>query len=661
MLNLALRNLLFLLLMTAGAHSLRANQPPIAPPSWQATGSHIGSRYQQLCAVNTEWHLHPQGLALTADAPLLPDNDALVQAHLLTVHALLAAAPTHHLSPAQAAKRAQLLHTLHTYAQAGAFPQNHHYARRTPIFVDDAGTHCAVGYLMHVDGRDDLVTAVRQANNLIYIRQIAHNPALAQPFDAWQQASGFSVAELALIQPGYPPTNAWDSLPMPANAKVHAILADPNSPGAFYVGGEFDITLPGGSHTYNLALWNGLVFEPISSGYVNGPVYALAYHNNKLAVGGAFSQVDGKPTANVALFDPTNATWQNLPDTSGPSNGPVYTLASFDGSLYAGGNFAVGNAANGQGNHFGRLLQDNTWQGYAFDGPVYATYVESQSFVPYLVVGGAFANVGSTPAQSLARLAAMGPTYTWSAYLGGIATTVRTITRMGNFTVVGGDLYDDASQVAPGFALYNGTGWDDLSNVLTTGAPNTTSEVRVLLPLNDTTLLVAGRFQYAPLIGTYGSNLVRVDFAPNGSFRDATGMIAEIDAPIHALGATSNHIYIGGRFNQINTKGAYGFARTANSPTGIDQPDTQAPAAWLAAVGPNPAPNGVLGIRFSPLAPARVSLQVLNLQGQTLYTAQDVPTDRALSLDLGTLPAGVYLYTLCGPSGACHTGRWVRQ
>ncbi len=89
---------------------------------------------------------------------------------------------------------------LKAYADRGLFPLNEGQSTTAaPIFVDRHHTHCAVGYLMHVDGRDAEVAEVVQRNNLVKVMD-AKMAGLAN----WVRTSGLTLEEAAMIQPGYP-------------------------------------------------------------------------------------------------------------------------------------------------------------------------------------------------------------------------------------------------------------------------------------------------------------------------------------------------------------------------------------------------------------------------------------------------------------------------
>lgn len=151
-------------------------------------------------------------------APQSPPScqtDAIV-AHLDTVVSELSAADTSHLSPSQKANRARHIAVLTRYRDAGRFPaQTFAPDRLVTVFVDDQDVHCAVGHLMAMDGRHDLVQAIRKTRNTATIQELGHDPAVL----AWLESAGLSPYEAARIQPAYCGSNkAGDCL---CNDQVH--------------------------------------------------------------------------------------------------------------------------------------------------------------------------------------------------------------------------------------------------------------------------------------------------------------------------------------------------------------------------------------------------------------------------------------------------------
>lgn len=97
-------------------------------------------------------------------------------------------------------KRLASLDSLTTYFERSIFPLNNKAPFPTPVFVDDIGTHCAVGYLLHTSGNDGVVGKIVAENNLAYVRDLQH---LYPELGDWAQQHGFTVQELAWIQPLY--------------------------------------------------------------------------------------------------------------------------------------------------------------------------------------------------------------------------------------------------------------------------------------------------------------------------------------------------------------------------------------------------------------------------------------------------------------------------
>ena len=84
------------------------------------------------------------------------------------------------------------------YAAQGRFPINYYRQERIPVFIDEHDTHCAVGYLMQHTGHEHMARRIAATNNYAWVREI-EDEGLA----AWQEASGFSLEELKLIQGAY--------------------------------------------------------------------------------------------------------------------------------------------------------------------------------------------------------------------------------------------------------------------------------------------------------------------------------------------------------------------------------------------------------------------------------------------------------------------------
>jgi hypothetical protein len=121
---------------------------------------------------------------------------------LLCAEVELRAADARRLPPALRQARERNLGLLRQYRRRGEFPHNDHEpARPAPCFIDAGGRPCAVAYLMAATGAAAGALAVARAANHARVREMR-----CPELEAWAAASGLTRAELARIQPAYPPS-----------------------------------------------------------------------------------------------------------------------------------------------------------------------------------------------------------------------------------------------------------------------------------------------------------------------------------------------------------------------------------------------------------------------------------------------------------------------
>ena len=178
----------FLVLSLAIIHSTTAQ---LAPERQATTGQHM-------LEVNAQW--------TTMDPTILDDEQLVsftsdaerVAEHLHRVAERLATRPPKVIAWEIVQRRRMLLDTLNAYADRGRFPMNDAVPGRTPVFIDEAGTACAVGQLMISSGHAALAERIHNEMNLAYIRAID-----LPEVSVWATAHGFTTDELAWIQPTY--------------------------------------------------------------------------------------------------------------------------------------------------------------------------------------------------------------------------------------------------------------------------------------------------------------------------------------------------------------------------------------------------------------------------------------------------------------------------
>lgn len=141
-----------------------------------------------------------------APAPRAPsgrdpsEEIARIRHHLEGAEAVLLSRDDSTLTAAQRAARARLVVELRAYRLRGVFPHNHQWlGRRTPVFVDEHETRCAMAYLIEQSGAEALVSRIASTRNLARIRDLAGDPELG----AWLDRHGLTLDEAARIQPEY--------------------------------------------------------------------------------------------------------------------------------------------------------------------------------------------------------------------------------------------------------------------------------------------------------------------------------------------------------------------------------------------------------------------------------------------------------------------------
>lgn len=150
-----------------------------------------------LAGLNKYWN----NVELTSVEYQLPESETeLIQLHLKLVNQVLIKKDINHLTSAQKLNRIRLLKELKTYEKKGIFPINSYHDERTPYFIDEVGTACAVGQLIIKSGYEELATSISEKFNYLYIEDMPQ-----EPITNWAKKNGFTVEELKWIQPGYGP------------------------------------------------------------------------------------------------------------------------------------------------------------------------------------------------------------------------------------------------------------------------------------------------------------------------------------------------------------------------------------------------------------------------------------------------------------------------
>ena len=162
------------------------------PPERPATaGQHVHE-------VNAQWATREPSAFADARTVRFHSEAARIAEHLHRVCQHLALHTPEGLSLLAGSHRRGLLEALDTYADRGIFPMNDLVPGRSPVFIDTHGNACAVGHLMITSGHAELAERISEELNLAYVHDIA-----IPEVDEWATTNGFTIDELAWIQPTY--------------------------------------------------------------------------------------------------------------------------------------------------------------------------------------------------------------------------------------------------------------------------------------------------------------------------------------------------------------------------------------------------------------------------------------------------------------------------
>lgn len=419
-------------------------------------------------------------------------------------------------------KRSKLLNILHDYHVSRAFPQNVHLNFRTPIFIDEFNNYCAVGWLMHNSGAESIARKIQATQNMAYLKNIQ-----VEGLDQWVANSGFTLDELAWIQPGYPPPAQVTPLLGGVNGTIYAI--EPSNFGTVYAAGQFSSAhgTPANNVAEYLPGFAGYLWTNVGEGF-NGPVFALDMIESDLVAGGSFTGSGSTQMFGISRF--VNGSWENL---GNGLNGTVHDLEWFNGSLYAVGQFNKPEN-NTPFCNFARW-NGNSWEslGGTINGPVYKIFNDGDR----LLLGGSFSSASGVTVSNIVSYDGT----VFSAVGSGLTMPVRAIERYNNEILVGGKLFHN-NQLC-GIMHLEGETWSTLLSMMEFSLDS--SNVFYDFDVINNRLLTSGNLQFNPMNGNFGSGVLEFNiFNGEGYLNGYTGL----DSTVHALEPHIDGIYAGGIF-----------------------------------------------------------------------------------------------------------------
>ncbi len=593
---------------------------------------------QQLSSVNVQWQKQTDISSVLSEASIAPNINHidLIAMHLQLVEKTLKKRDVAHLNKQQQNNRTTLLHKLNGYWKAKQFPVNDYLTYKSPVFIDRYGTHCAVGYLMQQSGFESLAREIDNKQKFAYVHQIK-----VEGIAEWANVNGFTIDELAWIQPGYWVTTTANDLGGGVNGQVNAIIVE-QSGAAIYVAGEFN--LAGGTvATNNIAVYQsgfaGWFWMALNNG-VNGKIKTMIMHNNQLIVGGAFTQANGIPANHIAVYDLINGQWQNM----GSLDGTVNTLTVYNNEIYAGGSF-TGMLSKWNGNSW----QDANQIGF------YGNEVRTLEVINNeLIIGGDF----ELPTGAL-RKHVVGFDGTQFIYMG-----FGTLTPVNDLAFYNGRIYAACDVVSGNdtcaLALFNATNndWEKVIIPLNTIGNSFTGEKICALAVNGNEMLCGGSFSVGAGL-FFGNNMLRLTQSNTAQANDyIISPILYLDSTINTIAMNSSIAYFGGDFITNNTSNILNHVAYIDMLTGIKQ--LSKAEENVLNIYPNPA-NESCVVTFTGSLSANNYLLITNSIGQEIMNLQLPNGIVQYPIDISSLVNGLYNVNVYSADKIYHQKLVVRK
>lgn len=579
------------------------------------------SLFNHLHEVNKNWQMDVNPM-LKTETSFNTDIER-IQFHLLMVENKLRNQQAIRLTEKQKKNRLRTLDILYNYALAGKFPINTDHKVRQSYFIDKYGTYCAVGFLVKETGFDEVSIAISKHQNYAYVKEI-NSPELVK----WSKDFGFTLEELALIQPSYAPGESYSQVGGGTNGDVTCSQLENTR---WLIGGEFDTlnNLP----CLNVGVYENNQLNCLGNG-INGAVIGIG-PKGQTGVTVAGNLPNNGFTYPLAHFDGINWTYDSIPNRTNP------TVRAFSSNAYDMLRIAIDNPLN--------VNEQEIWQK---NQGVWTLLLKVKGNVHFLdknliLCAGEFDSVQVVSTSTWYTTKNAFYQYAgWHTVQGDVPDVVKTAELIGLTLYLGGTYSGASTSNSVLFSrCLNG-----LSQALLTVGNfdlSTYHSVNDIEIFSNNVIMVGGKFSVNQGFTMYpGSNLMKYDLV-TGTFQNS----ALFNDEVHTIGKMQNTYYLGGKFtsNGGMFENIQHLAKHQAS-VGIDELVEET----TVLVTPNPSTGkfSIEGLENQSIT----AIELIDLQGKTrlsLQTAQN-------TVDASTVPDGMYFVKINLANQQSITLKWLK-
>ena len=574
------------------------------------------SYYDHLSELNKEWLHHkeacPKGLI-----SFRSDLDR-IQLHLNLVIGHLKSNSPSNFNSEQLSNRLSLLGKLQEYADNKVFPVNSHHSIRTPYFVDELGTNCAVGQLIYVSGHEHLVEQISKEHNYDYIEDI-HTKGLKE----WATEFGFTLEELKWIQPSYVPTETIDQVHDGTNGEVNKIVRDSYN-GRITIAGDFTEldSLP----CLNIGIYKNDQLSCLGSGIEGTINDVLAQSGDIYAFGELHHSGQIFP---MAKYDGSTWSYIGMPNR----DGATATTANYGGFGYQL-EIGISHGSIPQHQEVWYYLNDNTWEKQVKVRGVILDIIPSGYGRVHV---GHFDSVTVYNANSMVDTSLVvnnvliGKNYSdiWYGIGNDVSDTVNVVEEVGSALILGGTCSDQPEENNICISRYFNSTLQPLFINNIEGQVTGGYSIKSIAYRFGEQFMFGGDFEIQQMVGTSGSHLATYNLVNN-----RVEPIAILDQPVNTLSYYQGELYIGGAF-QENLGDSVHFLGRITSTAGIKE----SVAETNLNIYPNPFTTT---INLDGIENA-VSYSIQSMDGRT--AKKGTVLNEKIN-DLESLPKGSYILRL---------------
>lgn len=597
---------------------------------------------QKLSTVNTEWDKRPEKNDLPKlDLSSKHSYEDWIATHLELVETFLRQRNTSTLSETQSANRSYLLQKLNSYWHERPFPVNDYVAYKTPVFIDRSGNHCAVGYLMQQSGAENLAQQINREQKFAFVADIK-----TKGVKQWADKNGFTLEELAWIQPSYCPTAPLAEVGTGANGPVTKLYYTDGA-NRFIIAGNFD-TL-GGIDCNNIGYYQPSTnsFNRYGSGLQGTIKDVTVLQNAVIMAAGSFDSAGVVyPLATCVQNPQYNWHRMEIPGRANAIATTVYPALAYTCEATIRHDSVPGKEELWRLNSNGQWTKKATFHGIVFSSQLYSYYATTN-----VMHAGAFDSVtvhidSLTDTTLYVHNVLLRTYYTneWFGIGNDVSDTVYVARCIGAALYFGGTCQN--GQPSPHnicvTRYLNGTFQPLMYNY---GFEGNTGSVRDLALYNQNSLLIAGDFEYN---GFYSfRHLMKYDLATN--MGEGYGCFNGI---INTIDTDNSTWYIGGDFIMNRLHDTLPHLARIGLTTGLTETEL---GFSEVLIYPNPTTDQ-LTITADNQTPVMVS--IYSATGVLMGNYQKSAAG-AFTIPVSNLPPAYYLLKLSGKDGLSATKGFI--